>query len=321
MEFNVAKIALQHINQEDHAFHITTSRDKPSLIESIENIGLLALPTLWARSSGFTIVSGFRRIRACQQLGIQELTVRLVPGDTRPLDCLRIAVADNASQRPFNLIETARAIQRLKKYRPPDREFTAELAALGLPTSRSMITKLDQLGRLNTELQAAVGDGAICLNVALGAGELSREDQMAVLGLFSQLRMSVSKQKEVLTFVKDIAGREKISISEVLHCATIRAIVDDDDLDRNKKTASIRRYLRKIRYPTLSQAEAQYHHTISLLKLGPHIRIDPPPGFEGTTHTLSLRFRNRQDLDAAYRNFGAALENPVLDSLFPKDSV
>lgn len=317
MVYNVSEVALRRLNPEDHSFRITTQRDKSSLRESIAKIGVLVPPAIWSQSSGFTIVSGFRRIQTCRRLGIERIAVRLIPEDTQPLTCMRMAVTENTTQRPLNLIETARAVRLVQDNITDLGDLTAELTALGLPASRAIRDKLERLHRLNTDLQAAVVDGVVSLAVALETGLMPPSDQKAIWKLFSALPMSVSKQKEVLALARDIAGRDHQTVNDVFQSEAIQAIMHSDEYDRNQKTASIRRHLRMIRYPNLSEAESQYQTALASLKLDPHMRIDPPPGFEGDVFTLSLRFKRRRDLEAALRNLGAALENPAIDSLFP----
>lgn len=317
MDYSVSEVALHRINQEDHSFRITTQRDKSSLSESMAKIGMLVPPAIWSQPSGLTIVSGFRRIQTCQRLGIQRIAVRLVAVGTQALACMQMAVIENTTQRPLNLVETARAVRLVKNYVSDPSELTDELTALGLPTSRAILDKLERLTRLNSDLQSAVVDGVVSLGVALETGLMASPDQMVIGKLFSTLPMSVSKQKEVLSLARDIAGRDHQTIGDVLQSDAIQAIMHNDQYDRNQKTASIRRHLRKVRYPNLSQAESKYQAALASLKLDPHMRIDPPPGFEGDLFSLSLRFKNRRDLEAAYRNLGAALENPAIASLFP----
>ena len=317
MDYNVSEVALHQIDQENLFFRITTQRDKLSLDESITRMGLLVPPALWPRASGLTIVSGFRRILACQRVGIKRLTVRLVSADLEPLACMRMAVIENASQRPLNLIETARAVRLAQNHISDPHAFAKELFALGLPTSHAFLDKLIRLSRLSDDLQTAVLEGVISLAVALETGEMARPDQQAVCKIFSGFPMSVSKQKEILAAAQDIAGRDQQTIGEVFQSEAIQAILRNDQYDRNQKTAALRRHLKMIRYPNLSRAEAQYHAALRSLKLGPEMCIEPPPGFEGDVFKLSLRFKSRRDLEEANRNLGEALSNPAIDFLFP----
>ena len=317
MDFSLAKVALDDINLKNHSFRITTTRDKPSLHESIGNVGLLVPPALQRQASGWIIVSGFRRIKACRQAGHKTVTARRIPDDLPLLDCFRLAAIENISQRPLNLIETARVIRQLRRLCQSTQTFIDELVRLGLPASRAMIAKFDRLMGLGKDLQDAVLDGVIGLNVALSIGAMPIDDQNAAHELLTRIPMSVSKQREVLALALDIAGRDRKTLAEVVQSARIREILDDAEMDRNTKAATIRRHFKKTRYPHLSHAEARFHEALSRLKLGPQMRIDPPAGFEGLTYTLTLRFKSRRDLDQAYQKLGAAIKNPAISSLFP----
>ena len=316
MEYKVFQAALDEIRLDDSTFRISTAQDKPSLQDSIQKFGLLQPPAVWYGPDGLTVVSGFRRILACRELGYQTIPARRLADDLRPLDCLRMALTENITQRPLNIVETARAVRRVMRHCPPGLKPTDELALFGLPTSRAMINRLDRLRRLPADLQDAVVAGTIGLNTGLEIGRLEQRDQIALFTLFTRLGLSVSKQKEMLTMTREIAGRDKKNIADVIQSKALGAIADDDQLDRNQKTALIRRHLKTARYPHLSAYEARYHQAVRALKLGTQMRIDPPPYFEGTAFTLSLRFASRRDLEAAHCKIGTILQNTAIDTIF-----
>ena len=318
MEYSFATVALEDINQTDRSFKISTTRDKTPLLESIRSIGVLVPPALWRRGSDWIIVSGFRRIAACQQAGCKAVAARVLADHQTPLDCLRLAVIENTSQRALNLIEAARAVSQLKHLCGNEDTFKDALTPLGLPASSRMIAKLDQLIQLDDDLQTAILDGVVGLDVALTIGAMPPEDRSIVLTLFKQVPMSASKQREILLLATDIAGRDRKSITAVLQADAIRSTADDIELDRNTKSARIRRLLKQIRYPNLFQAETRYHNTVAKLRLGPQMRIDPPEGFEGLTYTFLLRFKTCSDLARAHQKLGAAIQNPAIKELFPE---
>ena len=106
-------IPLSSINLQDDEFRITTREDVDELSTSIQQTGLISPPLLIETSSGHSIVSGFRRVSACLNLGWHEIIARILVPKPDHFDCLRIAIADNALQRPLNLIETSRALHKL----------------------------------------------------------------------------------------------------------------------------------------------------------------------------------------------------------------
>jgi ParB family chromosome partitioning protein len=316
MIYKSTTVPLTHINLDDQSYRITTTRDKTDIAPSVRRYGLLVPPALIREAGALRIVSGFRRIRTSRRLGQPEIAARLLSSDLRPLDCARIAVTENAAQRPLNLIETARAVQLVSRHCPPTKPCADELAMLGLPNASRMVVKLQGLLRLADSLQAAIVEGWIALNSALEIGELAPRDQQAILEFLSTLRMSVSKQKEVLSMMRDIAGRDGLGVGEVLQSPDIRRIIEDEATESNQKTALVRKLLKKIRYPNLSQAQVRYDEALRTLRFGAQIRLEPPPAFEGETHTMHIRFRNREELETAYLSLGRALQQPALDALF-----
>ena len=104
MEFSFAAVSLEAINPTDHAFRISTTRDKPSIDESIRTDGLLVPPALYRQGADWIVISGFRRINACMQAGHRMVSARLLADHLSPLACLRLAIIENSSQRKLNLV-------------------------------------------------------------------------------------------------------------------------------------------------------------------------------------------------------------------------
>ena len=82
-----ARISLQNDD-----FHITTREYLDDLTASIQHAGLISPPILIKQNSGYTIVSGFRRIAACQKLGWNEIIACILEPDMSHLDCLKLAI-------------------------------------------------------------------------------------------------------------------------------------------------------------------------------------------------------------------------------------
>ena len=71
-------IPLADIDPGDERFRITTRRDSDDLHLSIGRLGLRAAPLVLPGAAGFIIVSGFRRIAACQGLGWDSIPARVL---------------------------------------------------------------------------------------------------------------------------------------------------------------------------------------------------------------------------------------------------
>ena len=129
-------VPLNRIDIQDDTFRITTRTSVDDLLASIPHEGLLNPPLVIKQTSAFRIVSGFRRLAACIKLGRQEVSARVLTSDLSSLECTRFAIADNAFQRPLNLIETSRALLKLSARLNTGKRLIESAASLGLLASQ-----------------------------------------------------------------------------------------------------------------------------------------------------------------------------------------
>ena len=317
MDCRAERVALARIDAHDDTYRITTPQDKPPLEMSIRRLGLIA-PVVVQQAAGRTlmIVSGFRRIDACRELGVAEVPCHVLPRDAPAAHCVEIAIADNLTQRPLNLVEQARCLKLLQGdwIEAPAAKQMAE--TLGIPTNKALAAKLNRLAVTPEAVQDALVRGKISLPTVLLLADLAPEDAELLVALFERLPMGLNKQREVLHLVKEIAAREEVSFAHLLSDGVLKKMLDDDHPDGNLKTRRIRSYLRQRRYPQLSAVEKAFDDCVGEMKLGPRMHIAPPPGFEGRTCTLTLQFSNPQQFATAIHKLSTIVGHTALDNLF-----
>jgi len=302
MHFKEKKIALAFINSADKTFCITTRTEIDSLATSIQEIGLITLPILKEKDAKFIIVSGFRRIAACKLLGFAHIKVRLLSSEllnseTGDLTAIKIAVAENALQRPLNLIEQARAVHLLGEHFEDDATLARGVSGLGLPENPSIIKKLKDLYGFSSPLQEYVLNNTLSLTIALKLGAMDKPSGIAFADLFDELKTSLNKQREIINLTREIGLLEDSSILEVLRESGLNKIIKDKDIDRAKKTAKIRFYLKQKRFPVITDYEKKFKKLIKGLRLGNGIKFVPPKNFEGNTYKITIDFKNHAELE------------------------
>ncbi len=307
-------IPLADINLGDERFRITTRRDGGDLHPSIRRFGLRAAPLVLPGSPGFIIVSGFRRIAACRNLGWDSIRARVLP-KTSPYECSLMAVAANSLERPLNLIETSRALQLLDQYAPGGQVLPEDKAALGLPTHAGMAARLKTLCRLPAEVQEAVLEETLSFAMACEIGLLEAGLAVAFARLFGRLKPSLNKQREIVTLVAEIARREGIDPLQVLAEDRLSRLLDAEDLDRNQKTQRIRRLLRQRRFPARVAAEDNFQCLRQRLKLGDNLQLAPPKDFEGTRFTLTLNFERLEEVSRLRVKLDELVDHPDFKTL------
>ncbi|HLD47498.1 MAG TPA: ParB/RepB/Spo0J family partition protein, partial [Desulfobaccales bacterium] len=162
------QVPLAQIDAPEAAAEVASASGLDCLEASLQAVGLINPPWLKPQPGGnrFGVVTGTRRLQAAAALGWQEITARLVPAGTPDLYCLLVHVMDNAFTREFNLREQADLAVRLLGH--SDRETVAAkyLPYLGLPPSRTFLSRLVKTAGLEAPWQRLAASGRLGLTAA-----------------------------------------------------------------------------------------------------------------------------------------------------------
>lgn len=312
MRYDAMMVPLSAVDLCDQTFRITTDQNVDSLRKSIKLLGLLHPPFLMKRGERFTVISGFRRIQACFQLGWQALSAGVVPPEAENLACIQIAIADNALQRRLNLMEVSRALNLLAQSIPEPEKLAYTASSLTLPDNPAIIRKIQTLCLLPPVVQELIVADVLSLSMALALEKIPRDACIAFAEMFQALQPSLGKQRELFTMVNEIALREEKDCLVVLGEAGIRGILIDENLNKAEKTAKIRSYLKQRRFPTLAAAKIKFDEFRKKLPTGDHFKLMPPPDFEGTEHVIRLHFNGLDEL----KSHGSVLADLMGDEQF-----
>ncbi len=315
MFFREKTVNLSQIDFSDDAFRITTEKQVDILMHSINHVGILHLPLLLKKETTYTIICGFRRIEACRRLNWSKLEAMVLEADTMRLKCIKYAITDNAFQRPLNLIEKSRSIEMLFDFFKDINRLSEELSVLGLSEHPSMIKKLKGICHLPEPLQNSILSNTISLSMLLELAGMSWDDAKDFITLFNTLKLSLNKQREIVTMVKEIAIREDKSILQVIEESHLKKILMNEDLDKNQKAHNIRIYLKQRRFPSIAVIEKSYEKYRQKLNLKSGFKLIPPINFESSTYTLQLSFNNMTQLKGLKTAFDALMENPSLKKI------
>jgi len=312
----IKSVKLSCIDLEDNAYRITTRLDIDDLVNSIKNIGLINPPLLKMDGLKYIVVCGFRRINACKLLGHPRIEAAIVDSGVNSLECVKFAITDNALQRPLNLVEKSRSINMLSCFYSDYNSLSKAVSVLGLPENPLFIKKIKNICHLPRVIQNCILSETVSLSVAIELGMFNCDVGIAFANLFDDLKLSLNKQREIITLIKEIAIRDDVSIMEVLQESDFLEILNDNDFDRSQKSQKIRFYLKQRRYPKITAADKKFKQNIKELKLGNNIKLVPPSNFEGAVYNLKLSFSNSKELQDSLENINSICQKRLLDKIF-----
>ena len=316
MEFSERSVACRTIDTDDKTYRISTGQDNQSLTDSIAALGLIHPPIVLSKKDKFCIVSGFKRVQVCHRIGMQHIPVRIACGGPTELAYAKLAVADNSFQRTLNLVEIARAVALLKPHFDSMAALAATAGELSLPANPEFLKKVALLITLPQSIQKQVVSGDIALPTALELLACDLSSILVLADIFGALKLSLNKQREVLTLLKEIAAIEDISIIEVLQDERFQSLLAEKDLDMAQKRLQFRSRLKGRRFPALSRAETQLLGLIKELPLGRYWQINSPKHFEAPTYVFRAAVRNSDELADACTQLRKILQAPALKEIF-----
>ncbi len=310
---------IDQIDTTDDRYRITRSTDLDLLSKSVDRVGLLNFPILEQTGTGYRIVTGFGRIRACRRLGWEKIETRVLPPASSAMECLMISITDNAFTRPLNVMEEAVAIVKLSAFCFEDHLLNEIAASLGLSVNPQLIRKYRKVCGLPEAVQHQVAADTIALTVALELETVDTASASAIARLFEMLRPTLNQQLELLDNMRDIAANEEKLLADLLDEAPIKDIVYRERLDRKQKIAMLRDTIRDRRYPALSRAEKDFHLHRQALNLPDGLTLLAPKNFESPDYSMIVAFRSTSDLTEKARQLQTLSCHPELHSILNRD--
>ena len=311
------RLRFASIDIADQTYRITTLKAIEILCRSIQAVGLINPPILFAKADKYAIVSGFRRIQACQALMWNDLPVRILDSRTPALECAKLAVADNTSRRELNPVEQSRAFHLLALHL--DEAHLMQIAlGLGLAGQPAVVGKIRTIKRLPQEIQTFIIAGSIPFPIALELNKIPAAHAIRLATMFHDLKLNLNRQREFLTLLNEIAARESIPLEAILDAPSIRATLSRADLDGPRKTHIIRSYLKQRRFPHLTRAETEFTNLVKQLRLGRHMKMTAPADFEGSAYCLQLVFESLDELAQHQKKLDTMVSNSNLKKILAR---
>jgi len=188
----------------DHPFKIQNDEEMERIVESIRKVGVLSPGLARPTADGsYELVSGHRRLAACQQLGLDTMpvVVREMTDDEAV-----IAMVDANLQRE-HILPSEKAFAYKMKYEAMRHQGTSSQLGTKLRTdemmaeqsgdSRNQIQRFIRLTNLIPEILAKVDEGKIAFNPAVELSYLSEEQQRDLLAAMEKNQCTPSHAQAI----------------------------------------------------------------------------------------------------------------------------
>jgi len=281
---------LKDIDLKDERFRVRGAVPADRLIRSIRKIGLLHPLVVVDRRKNWVLLSGWRRIWACQELGLSSIPVAVLeePDDGR---ALLFAVEENLAVRELTYLEKAEIVARLETFGLSELRLRKKiLPLLEIPPTRPHLDLFLAMAKFDSEIKDFIASRGVSIAAAQLLAELAPKDRKAVVPLLAPL--SRNKQIEMIEDLRDIGRMKRFSVRKILQSEEIRAILGSDAWPAVQKSERIRQIVKRMRYPRLAAWQEEFDSALRRLKWPRDVRIEPSPYFEDDWMSVTFRFRD-----------------------------
>jgi len=304
----IQKILLDQIDLSDETFSVNFMPDLQRLRSSIEEVGLIQPVLLKEKGDGYQIVGGFRRISIFHELGRMEIESKIF--GEKEVDDFRlfsISLNENLTTRGFNNVEKAIALDKLIHYFQIDPTIVIKdfLPLFSLEPNEKILNTFLSLARMKEEVKRYVLKGEVSRSNIRKLSTFTPDDQMALISLFSFLKLGENRLREMLTIIEEISRRDRLKVRDIVHRPEIEVILSQKEFTPSQRTERAKKVLVDLRYPKMHKIEEKFEKKRRELNLPPNISLHHQPFFEGRGLKIEFQFQTMEE----YRSILASLSN------------
>lgn len=311
-----AAIKLDRIDWENTAFAIRSFSPDHGLQTSLEAVGLLFPPWVWAQADDrYLVVDGFKRLQWARQRGLDPVPCLVLPNTCRYEQVLLLRAEGKLHGPPLNGAEKAQLLYLTSRGLPSGEFFDRFLPALRIAPRAEVVHQWCLLAKAGEEFLGAVAAEEMSERAALRLVLWTEAERASMVAILKELRCSASIQMEIIERVTEIAlgcNREKL---EVLTDPQLKSLLADQELNHRQKTQLLREFLNRLRFPRLRKREERFARELAAVSLPQRVRILPPPAFEGEDWRLEVLFSSALELQLLLKKAQQCASSEHLETL------
>ena len=293
---------------EAYSFSWPSPEAAGALVRSLRLFGLLH-PLLAVSEGGrLTVLSGWRRRVALEELGAEPVPVGVLEPRS-PQHLWDTLLEDRLLSGPLNSVEVG--LYARKRMNATGEDLIGVSTALGgrpgLPEKPGALQDYFWIAGLPDRHRDGFAEGRFPVQGVRVLSRAPREDALAVLDLLGDARVGVNKFGELARWLLECAWRDGLPVS---------AWAEREGLGIGATgPEALRRDVRRRRFPTVTAWEDSFQRDCSRARLPAETRLSHAPSFEGGRLTCSLAFSSVEQLRALAVAVVAAVDEGRLEPL------
>jgi hypothetical protein len=272
-------IDVENIDTRNTTYCISFPLEDDFVLSSMRQFGFLS-PIGLIRADKSIIVTGHKWVHSAKVLGITQIPFYYIEFPEKK--ALLTAIL-NSADRPLNTVEKARCIERVVSFRFSQNEIESIQKLLGLPIRQKTVETAISLAISDESFKSFVVNYGISMTTVAHLLWFDDNERTRITDLLESLHPSTSYLRDVVHLLMLL----KVRIGSI----DFSNLIDAKDIE------SLRRKIKLLTHPVLSNMENTLENIIKSAALPPQIRLSVDPAFERDWIEINLKFRSASDID------------------------
>ena len=305
------EVSIDDIDFNSREFELFKSQPDQKLESSISSLGVINPVKLLKKENSFTVITGWKRINVLIKLKIDKIPAQVFEeGELTQLILFSYIYTDNKDR--FTELEKAELILKLiKTGELKDEEIMNQfLPVISVNPSVNNLNKYKNIAQIENEFKEACFNEQITFEQLQMLAELTNTDfrKSFYTNFLKQFKFNNNEARDLLKDVETICIRNRTTPDKLL-----KEINDTSSKKDDKET--IRKTVKKICYPRLSETEEKYNELVKELCLGDSARLINHPYFESNDVELRIKIKEQNELRREINSLGDAVDNGNIEEL------
>lgn len=318
-DIQIDRIPLDRIDLTDTRYQIgREDEDISALALAIKENNLTRLPLVRKIGESHVVVLGMNWIKALAHNQYPGKLVCQTKPHASEKEYAVLAVSDLAFQRQLTQAELIQSLLLLSRFMDPALLSLNALSIFNTRLNAGYIRDLLDIGAMPPQVLDLIHDGRLSITSAKKISGCSPGLVKCFLDLFSGIKVSTSKQLEMITHFLEIIAREGLNPLKFYQTKPIREIRDHPNHDPGLKGNLLRQYLRERRFPFLEKNRQDIQKNIHSLGLETGMKFTAPENFEGMTYSVSFEFKTLEEFQARMAFLETISRHPALKKILDR---
>lgn len=298
---HIKEISIKNINYKNSKYiiHKNTLSETDSIYTSnLKSQGILS-PILVKeiKKNDYELIDGLKRLKFAINENLETLHATILPFTFQDIEILKILIINTKKENSLNTILNLKFIDTaLNKLNLDKKQIISDIfPMLNINFHKDIFNQISKINTMQQEVIEFAEEKNLSFKQCLNLSNTNQNVLKLVFDWSTYIHLSMSNILELSEMINDICIENDLNLEYFSNNEDIQETLISEN-NPNQKTKNLTNYIRKLRFPILTQTHQNINSITDKLKIPKNIRLIWDHSLENKEIKLNLSIKNTQDI-------------------------